>query len=273
VSDSSQGWGRGLGGGALLLLAGTLTGVCGGTPGGPRAAGAGSRVDVGMVAGVSSARPGASVQVKDVPFRATQVIVRRGPNGVVETRGRMARNSEGSMYVELIDQRTKRPTEVLIFDVPRHRELVLDTETRRYRVVPLPGLEGREVPIDYLPEQLRVARLEKDSSVREVRDGVELTWKGLGVRRVGGLETVGSVRMRRPMAAPGEAMDGPAEVDESWMSVDLGIAVLRTRHDPLKDEDTEVALTEILRAEPDAQMFEVPATFVLEGERMRGAGR
>lgn len=104
--------------------------------------------------------------------------------------------------------------------------------------------------------------MEKDRQVREVRDGMEMTWKGLGVRRVGGLEAVGSVRVRRPLAAAGEVIDGPAEVDESWLSVDLGIAVLRVRHDPLKDEDTQVALTEILRAEPDAGLFEVPTGFV-----------
>lgn len=272
MSDLGRGWGMCLGAGALLLV-GSLSGVCAG-PGAGHSAGPGSRVSLGMVASASSQpRLGIAVQVKDVPFRATQVIVRRGPNGVVETRGRMARNSEGSTYVELIDERTKQPTEVLIFDVPRRRELVLDMEKQRYRVVPTPALEGLEVPIDYLPEQLRVARMEKDSSMREVRNGVELTWRGLGVRRVGGLETVGSVRVSRPLSGPGEATDGPAEVDESWLSVDLGIAVLRTRHDPMKDEDTEVALTEILRAEPDARLFEVPATFVLEGQRTRGVGR
>jgi len=199
-----------------------------------------------------------------VPFRATQVIVRRGTDGVRETRGRVARNSAGSTYVELIDEKTKQPAEVLIFDVPNHRELVLDVRNKRYRELAAPALEGRAAPLDFVSAQLRVATAEKDSSVRRVTDGVEVTWKGLGVRQVAGLETIGSVHVRRPMAAAGEVMDGPAEVDESWVSVDLGIAVLRTRHDPLKSEDTEVALIEVLRTEPDPRLFEVPSGFVLD---------
>lgn len=214
---------------------------------------------------------GIASQVKDVPFGATQVIVRRGPGGVVETRGRVARNSVGSTYLELIDEGTKTTAEVLIFDVARHRELVLDVRNRRYRELAAPGLEGRELPVDFVAEQLRVADREKNISLRQVKDGVELTWRRLGVRRVAGLESVGSVQVRRPLAAAGEAIDGPAEVDESWMSVDLGVAVLRTRHDPLKDEDTEVAMTEILRAEPDAELFQVPAGYVLDDGQARMA--
>ena len=208
--------------------------------------------------------PGIASQLKDVPFRATQVIVRRGAEGVVETRGVVARNSAGSTYVELIDARTKQTAEVLIFDVPHRRELVLDLRNRRYRVMAVPALEGKAVTTDYAAQQLRVAAAEKDSSVHEIKDGVESTWRGLGVKQLAGLEAVGSVKVRRPEAAPGEAADGPAEVDESWVSVDLGIAVLRTRHDPLRGEDTEVALTEVMRAEPDARLFEVPSGYVLD---------
>lgn len=203
--------------------------------------------------------------LKDVPFRAMQVIVRRGPDGVVETRGRIARNSAGSTYVELIDENTKEPAEVLIFDVPHRREVVLDLRTRRYRVVAAPSLEGRDAPTGFVADQLRVAQAEKDSSIHRVADGVDLTWKGLGVRRLGGLETVGSIEVQRPQPAPGETIDGPAEVDERWVSVDLGVAVMRVRHDPVRDEDTEITLTEVLRTEPDEQMFSVPSDFVLEG--------
>lgn len=203
-------------------------------------------------------------QFKEVPFRATQVIVRRGANGVVETRGRIARNSAGSTYVELIDEATKAPMEALIFDVPNRRELVLDLRNRRYRTLSLPSLQGEDVPINSVAELLRGAMVGKDRSVSEIRNGVVLTRKGLGVRRLGGLEAVGSVEMRRPLTAPGEATDAPTEVDESWVSVDLGIAVLRTRHDPLRGEDTDVALTEVLRVEPDAALFEVPSGFVMD---------
>lgn len=208
--------------------------------------------------------PRIASQLKDVPFRAVQVIVRRGPGGVVETRGRLARSSDGSTYVELIDGATKQAAEVLIFDVPNHRELVLDVRNRRYRVMALPQLEGKEAPVDFVAEQLRVAAMEKNVSMQRVKDGVESTWTRLGVRRVAGLESVGSMEVRRPLAAAGEAADGPAEADESWISVDLGVAVLRVRHDPLTDEDTEVAMTEILRAEPEAKLFQVPAGYVLD---------
>lgn len=215
----------------------------------------------------SKAKPVISSQLKDVPFRAMQVIVRRGAGGVVETRGRVARNSEGSTYVELIDEGTKEPAEVLIFDVPHRRRLVLDVKKRSYRVVKEPALKGKEAPLDFSAEQLRVGAMLKNSSVREVRDGMESTWTGLGVKRLGGLETVGSLQVRRPLAARGEVADGPAEMDESWVSIDLGIAVQRTRHDPMRGEDTELTLTEIVRTEPDAALFAVPAGYVPEGAR------
>ena len=227
--------------------------------------------------------PGIGSQWTGVPFRAVQVIVRRGPGGVVETRGRVARSSDGSTYVELIDENTKQPVEALIFDVPHHREMVLDVASRRYRVQEMPGLEGREAPAEFGTEQLRIATAQKDIRVHEVKDGVELTWKRLGVRRIAGLEAVGNVEVRRPLAGTGEATDGPAEVDESWVSVDLGIAVLRTRHDPLTGADTEVSLTEVVRAEPDGALFAVPAGYALEsgdarlvrsgGERARAGAR
>lgn len=220
--------------------------------------------------------PAIGMQWKDVPFRAVQVIVRRGPTGVVETRGRVARSSDGSTYVELIDESSKQPVEALIFDVPNHREVVLDVAARRYRVQQMPGLEGREAPAEFGPEQLRIAAEQKDKRVSEVKDGVESTWKRLGVRRIAGLEAVGSVQVRRPLAGSGEAVDGPEEVDESWVSVDLGIAVQRMRHDPLTGADTEVSLTEVVRAEPDPALFRVPAGYALESgdaRLMRSAGR
>ena len=211
--------------------------------------------------------PRISSQLKDVPFRALQVIVRRGASGTVETRGMVARNSEGSTYVQLVDRESKELAEVLIFDVPGRRELVLNMRSRTYRVIAAPALAGRQPPIDFVADQLRAGMAERDSSVRSVKNGVEFTWKGLGVRRVGGLETIGSREVRRPLAAVGESSDGPAEVDERWISVDLGIAVLESRHDPLRDEDTEVSLTEVLRTEPDPRLFTVPQGFVLADER------
>ena len=227
---------------------------------------------VGWSSGPSEGRtpdPRISSQLKDVPFQALQVIVRRGASGTVETRGMVARNSEGSTYVQLVDGKSKEPAEVLIFDVPGRRELVLNMKTRSYRVLAAPALAGRPAPTDFVADQLRAGMAERDSSVRRVRDGVEFTWKGLGVRRVGGLETIGSREVRRPLAGAGESSDGPVEVDERWISVDLGIAVLENRHDPLRAEDTEVSLTEVLRAEPDPRLFTVPEGFVLADDRSR----
>jgi len=241
------------------------TGLCS-RPGGRSATGpAGGPASKRVQSQRAGSQPsGIAPQPRDVPFRAMQVIVRRGPGGVVETRGQVARSSDGSTYVELIDEATKETAEVLIFDVPNHRELVLDVRNRRYRILTDPQLEGKEVPVDFVAEQLRGAAREKDVSLRRIKDGVESTWTRLGVKRIAGLESVGSVEVRRPLAAAGEVVDGPAEVDESWISVDLGVAVLRTRHDPLRDEDTEVAMTEIVRAEPEAKLFRAPAGYVLD---------
>jgi TonB family protein len=60
-------------------------------------------------------------------------------------------------------------------------------------------------------------------------------------------------------------------VDESWFSPDLKVTVMSKHSDPRAGE-TVYRLTQISRAEPDAQLFQVPADYMISGGGGRSGG-
>ena len=222
----------------------------------------GARLGVtGGVRGASAVNPDASrlTQVLDAPFEAVQVITHHAGREAKETRGRMARNAEGSTYVELAEE-DGSVTRILILDVPRRREIVLDVRCRCYRVRPAPELAARSVTAGWMLEQLEQAAEQKDASRHEVVNGSDRMVTSLGTRRVSGLETIGTREVRRDAGA-----DAEREM-ESWFSVDLGLAVLMTERSA-RGMETEVLLTEIMRSEPDSSLFQIPEGYVPEVKR------
>lgn len=205
-----------------------------------------------------------SVQVRDVPFQAMQVVTHASETGTTVTRGRMARDAAGSTYVELVDPATGVATTAFLLDVPGRRGVVLDLVHRRYSVRPAPQLAARELSAAAVPEALQRAAETRGRSEREVRKDAEGTVTHLGTRLISGLITIGS-REVWTAAVPGKAAAIRPREMESWFSVDLGLFVRMTETDSSRHESTEVGLTEILRAEPDGALFRVPDGFVPDG--------
>lgn len=240
--------------GVLLLTLGAAT---------PMWAAPGSRLEVtGGVrhAGAVNPKTLRLTQVLDVPFEAVQVVTRRTGREARETRGRMARNAEGSTYVELAEE-DGSVARILILDVPQRREIVLNVRCRCYRVRTAPELAARSLTAGWMLEQLGQAAAQKDASRHEVVNGSDTTVTTLGTRRVSGLEAIGTREVRPATGA------GAEREMESWFSVDLGLAVLMRERGVGRGEETEVLLTEILRSEPDPALFRIPEGYVPEARR------
>ena len=202
-------------------------------------------------------------QVRGVPFQAVQVITRESASGRVVTRGRIARSDDGSTYVELVDPGTGIATDAFLLDVPGRRGIVLDLVHHRYSIRPAPDLRAAEFAEEQVPLELQRAEAER-GQLDPSRHGVAgAVVTHLGTRLVAGLMSVGNRQLE------------PAEsrVTETWFSVELGLAVDMIEADTAGRRQTEVTLTEVLRASPDPSLFRIPAGFQPEGSRGIVPGR
>ncbi len=212
-------------------------------------------------------------QREGVPFQATEVIERTLSSGVWSTRGRMARNSAGSTFVEVVDPRSGTPAEVVILDVPHRRRVNLDPDRKEYSIVALPELQARPLPLDWELTELRRADQERDRSWHESAAGKDAVFRRLGKDRVSGLEVVGWIEEKRPPSSVATGSAPAQEVCEIWLSVDLGIPIRVMARHPAAGEETDVHLTEILRVEPDPMLFRIPEGYHLANGRHRRRAR
>ncbi len=201
---------------------------------------------------------GDSVQVRDVPFQAIQVVTRETNQGTMVTRGRMARDRSGSVYVEMVDPRTGAPTTAFLLDVPGHRGVVLNLAHKRYSVRPAPELRSRDLTSGAVPELLESAIQSKGRSESETCNGASCTVTHLGTKLIAGLMSVGSSEVW--LASSGQPAQTARET-ERWFSVELGVLVRMTELDRERHERIEVGLTEVLRIEPNPALFAIPADF------------
>lgn len=103
-----------------------------------------------------------------------------------------------------------------------------------------------------------------------VNDQAEVRTEGLGTQTMQGV-SVDGVRTTRTIAAGEIGNDKPIDiVTEVWTSPELKTIVYSKRSDPRMGEQT-FQLTNIVRSEPDASLFTVPADFKLvDGPDQKG---
>ena len=119
----------------------------------------------------------------------------------------------------------------------------------------------------YLNPETRIAREEvlpaRGASApmsRRVPTTVDVVETDLGVQLLDGVQLHGLRRSRTvPAAVSGTGKDVVVE-DDYWYSTDLAVDMIIRHSDPRTGEQM-VAVTEVKRAEPDAAMFRVPATY------------
>jgi len=88
----------------------------------------------------------------------------------------------------------------------------------------------------------------------------------LGMQTINGVAATGT-RMTRTIPAGAEGNSLPIViVHESWVSDDLKVPVMVKTSDP-RFGTTQTQLTNVVRAEPDATLFQVPAGFTVNQDR------
>jgi hypothetical protein len=93
-----------------------------------------------------------------------------------------------------------------------------------------------------------------------------VVWEDLGTRNIAGIDTVG-VRETTTTNAGTMGNDQPlVSMSESWHSGQLGINLLSIRTSPFFGKQT-FTVTELTAAEPDSQLFELPAGFKINDQR------
>jgi hypothetical protein len=93
-----------------------------------------------------------------------------------------------------------------------------------------------------------------------------VVWEDLGTRNIAGVDTVGA-RETTTSNAGTMGNDQPlVSMSEYWHSEQLGINLLSIRTSPFFGKQT-FTVTELTAAEPDSQLFELPAGFKINDQR------
>jgi hypothetical protein len=93
-----------------------------------------------------------------------------------------------------------------------------------------------------------------------------MTWEDLGARNIAGVDTLG-MRETRVIAVGAIGNDQPlSSMSEYWHSDHLGLNLLSIRSGPTFGKQT-FTITELTPAEPDPQLFELPAGYRVNDQR------
>jgi hypothetical protein len=120
-------------------------------------------------------------------------------------------------------------------------------------------------------DTLTARRVTRVGAQPEAR-GVSQPEESLGTRQMEGLTVVG--RRTKSVIPTGQiGNDRPIEIiDERWESADLRLLVRSLHRDP-RTGDVEYRLTNVVRSEPPADLFVVPADYTIQSEGGRGGAR
>jgi hypothetical protein len=106
---------------------------------------------------------------------------------------------------------------------------------------------------------------------QSVGDAQNVRTESLGTAAVEGVQAQGS---RTILTIPAGTIGNQAAIEmvtEQWYSPDLGVIVMSRRTDPRFGE-TVYRLQNIVRAEPAADLFQVPSEYTVEATPPFGAG-
>ena len=112
------------------------------------------------------------------------------------------------------------------------------------------------------------------AGARQRRADPNVVTEHLGVQTINGVQATGT-RITRTIPAGAEGNSLPiVTVHETWMSDDLKVPVMVKTTDP-RFGTSQSQLTNIVRAEPDPSLFQVPAGYTVTKDRggMRGGPR
>ena len=262
---------------ALMLASGVATLAQSGPPGPPpgppgphgRFGGGGMAEDIigflGFEAGLGRKT------VTGAPFTASfsqQTTQTLGDGNHIQrtTTGTFARDTNGRTHRDLTlpaigpwaTPGNTPPHVVLITDPVAGMDYMLETDRKIAREMPVPtGGKGGKGPAGPPP------------FVQERQN--ESTTTSLGTQMVNGVSAQGT-RTTRTIPAGVMGNEKPIVITvERWYSPDLQMNVLIKRSDP-RTGDNVFQLTNIVRSEPDASLFQVPSDYTVKQGRMKGKG-
>jgi hypothetical protein len=193
-----------------------------------------------------------------------------GKQIVQESRGVLARDSEGRVFSEQLPSNKNKATGGS-YTFTRHTVSISDpvamtvmqwndeTETNRDSKTVLktalrPGPGGAKPPV------LDACQREKGTT-RSYPNGETQKIDDLGERTIQGIPTHGC-RVSTFIPAGAIHNDQPLTVtDESWTSYEMRLTLLRLRHDPSKAGDDSMELISIVRGEPDPSLIQPPPDY------------
>lgn len=234
---------------ALLLCAGGF--AQGPPPGGPRHGGFGA----GFVPGMHHGKVVAGAPYSATVTNTSVQTLSDGNTLQHSTTGTVARDSQGRTYEQVTFNGTRfgqnGPTTLVFISDPvagYTYSLNPTTLVATRHVLRTPSTSGAHMrPAPSQSEQESANRVESD----------------LGTQVVNGVNATGkSITHTLPAGAMGNAAP-IVTTSESWTSPDLQIAVKATRTDPRYGQSTYM-LTNIVRAEPAASMFQVPSNYTIK---------
>jgi hypothetical protein len=210
--------------------------------------------------------PGSRTPVTGVPYSATEVVqsqqtLANGSQISRQETTNVSRDSEGRTRTERTvpaspDGARPARTEVMIFDPVAGHIYHLDTVKKTYSQMAI------------RPQTNRGAGAAAAPHARHEASGQTET---LAVQSINGLSATGS---RHTQTIPAGAIGNSAAIDvvrESWVSPDLKVPVMIKTSDPRFGTST-MQLTNVVRNEPDAALFQIPAGYTLEAGRGPGPG-
>jgi hypothetical protein len=210
----------------------------------------------------------------DAVTETTQVL---GDGNRIHTRSltRVYRDSEGRTRREMFDKDGVMVS-ISISDPVAKTSYTLDPKTRTARqgqrlILATPSEEGRVVvmPTPALPGATgggrgRVARTAETPGT--ANSGLKT--EDLGTQNIEGVSATG---MRTTRIIPAGEIGNVQEiqvVSEQWFSEDLQVLVM-TRHSDPRTGETVYRLVNIVRAEPDRNLFTVPPDYTIQGRTAR----
>lgn len=228
--------------------------------------------------------------VKNAPYSAEMITTydRVLPSGKYihgETHGKAFRDSQGRTRkdADAVGSSGMDPKAVfvLIVDPVERRNITWDSRTRTAELYPWhPGVTRSAAPGPSRPDAAAVpggsaaasptanGTVSNDSLSSVGAAAKTLNTEDLGTREMEGLTVTGTKWSVVTDAPPAEGGQSETNVTTKWESKDLQILVVKETDDPQRGH-TATRLVHILRTEPDAALFQIPAGYTVTDHKQQ----
>jgi hypothetical protein len=183
--------------------------------------------------------------VTGAPFSATWRETARNHGKVISQMTiQVARAANGSIYSAMVSVEGT-PQQIEICDVPNNRLITVNAITHTYKLSTPDGGKFRTLSVQQFTELLQKLQ---DANAQGV-EHPPVRYVSLGVKQDSGMTLYGQKVVW---------IFADEDIQESWMSSDLGTKAGWKEIRPSSELDVVGALTEIRREEPDPKLFRVP---------------